>query len=202
LERYKNHPFLVMWSMDNEAGSGRNNIGRMADWVRQRDSIRHIHYVRDHTCRYTYISIDMYLLHDEVDKIGQRVEPALDGSEAGRTPAGDAVRPRRIWPRDGQRSRRVVRISPIILRSTPRCQGGFIWEWIDHGFLRKASDGETYYVYGGDFGEELQDGNFVCDGLMFPNRTPSPGLLRMGGRIKTERGGWRWNQKGEIPGRR
>jgi beta-galactosidase/beta-glucuronidase len=88
------------------------------------------------------------------------------------------------------------------LRSTPRCQGGFIWEWIDHGFHRKASDGETYYVYGGDFGEELQDGNFVCDGLMFPNRTPSPGLLRMGGRNKTERGGWRWNQKREIPGRR
>jgi beta-galactosidase len=54
----------------------------------------------------------------------------------------------------------------------PRCQGGFVWEWIDHG-LRQ---GERY-AYGGDFGEPLHDGNFVADGLLFPDRTPSPGLL-------------------------
>jgi beta-galactosidase len=54
-----------------------------------------------------------------------------------------------------------------------RLQGGFIWEWIDHG-IKHA---ELGYAYGGDFGEELHDGNFVCDGLIFPDRTPSPGLL-------------------------
>jgi beta-galactosidase len=54
----------------------------------------------------------------------------------------------------------------------PRCQGGFVWEWIDHG-LRQ---GERF-AYGGDFGEPLHDGNFVADGLLFPDRTPSPGLL-------------------------
>lgn len=54
-----------------------------------------------------------------------------------------------------------------------RVQGGFIWEWIDHGI----KDERYTFAYGGDFGEELHDGNFVCDGLVFPDRTPSPGLV-------------------------
>ena len=57
----------------------------------------------------------------------------------------------------------------------PRCQGGFIWEFIDHG-LRTTIDGREVYAYGGDFGETIHDGNFVCDGLLFPDRTPSPGM--------------------------
>ncbi len=58
-----------------------------------------------------------------------------------------------------------------------RCQGGFVGEWIDHGIARHTADGTPYFAYGGDFGEELHDGNFVCDGLLFPDRTPSPGLV-------------------------
>ena len=58
----------------------------------------------------------------------------------------------------------------------PRCQGGFVWEWIDHG-LGDAARG--FYAYGGDFGEPLHDGNFVADGLLFPDRTPSPGLIEL-----------------------
>jgi beta-galactosidase len=57
----------------------------------------------------------------------------------------------------------------------PRCQGGFVWEWIDHGIRVRTAEGE-FFGYGGDFGEVLHDGNFVADGLMFPDRTPSPGL--------------------------
>ena len=56
----------------------------------------------------------------------------------------------------------------------PRLAGGFIWEWIDHGIEQTDADGVTYYAYGGDFGEELHDGNFVADGLIFPDRTPRP----------------------------
>ncbi len=55
----------------------------------------------------------------------------------------------------------------------PRCAGGFVWEWIDHG-LRHP---DLEFAYGGDFDEPLHDGNFVIDGLVFPDRTPSPGLL-------------------------
>ena len=59
----------------------------------------------------------------------------------------------------------------------PRCQGGFVWEWIDHGLRQRTPGGGERFAYGGDFGEPLHDGNFVADGLLFPDRTPSPGLL-------------------------
>ncbi len=59
----------------------------------------------------------------------------------------------------------------------PRLHGGFIWEWIDHGISQTSPAGERYFAYGGDFGERVHDGNFVIDGLVFPDRAPSPGLL-------------------------
>jgi beta-galactosidase len=61
----------------------------------------------------------------------------------------------------------------------PRCQGGFVWEWIDHGLRAHTADGREYFAYGGDFGEPLHDANFVADGLLFPDRTPSPGLAEL-----------------------
>lgn len=60
-------------------------------------------------------------------------------------------------------------------------QGGFIWEWIDHGIKQVDSNDKTYYAYGGDFGEKrgVHGGNFVCDGLLFPDRKPSPAMLEV-----------------------
>jgi beta-galactosidase len=54
--------------------------------------------------------------------------------------------------------------------------GGFVWEWIDHGLRQRDEAGRERFAYGGDFGEVVHDGNFVADGLLFPDRTPSPGL--------------------------
>ena len=53
-------------------------------------------------------------------------------------------------------------------------QGGFVWEWADHGLRRTDADGSTWFAYGGDFGEELHDASFVCDGLVSPDRVPHP----------------------------
>ncbi len=58
-----------------------------------------------------------------------------------------------------------------------RLQGGFVWEWIDHGIQAHTPDGRPYFAYGGDFGDVPNDLNFVIDGLLFPDRTPSPGLV-------------------------
>src|SRR5699024_335498 len=55
-------------------------------------------------------------------------------------------------------------------------QGGFIWEWYDHGIEAKSEVGEVYYKHGGDFGDEPTNGNFCIDGLLMPDRTPSPAL--------------------------
>jgi beta-galactosidase len=64
-----------------------------------------------------------------------------------------------------------------LFESAPRCMGGFVWEWIDHGLRQIDEQGRMRFAYGGDFGEAVHDGNFVADGLLFPDRTPSPGLL-------------------------
>ncbi len=58
----------------------------------------------------------------------------------------------------------------------PRLHGGFIWEWRDHGLLTRTADGIEFYAYGGDFGEVLHDGNFVMDGMLLPDGTPTPSL--------------------------
>ena len=165
VERDKNHPSIVMWSLGNEAGTGRG-LTAMAEWIRGRDASRLIHYEGDWSCRDTDVYSRMYADHAEVERIGQ----GLDGGPAKRRRLpfiqceyGHAMGNGPGGLADYQR----------LFEKYDRLQGGFIWEWIDHG-IKHA---ELGYAYGGDFGEELHDGNFVCDGLLFPDRTPSPGLV-------------------------
>ncbi|MFD6288969.1 glycoside hydrolase family 2 TIM barrel-domain containing protein [Streptomyces sp. NPDC060205] len=165
VERDKNHPSVVIWSLGNEAGTGRG-LTAMAEWIRGRDGSRLIHYEGDWNCRDTDMYSRMYADHAEVDRIGRgqdggplkrRELPFIQCEYAhamGNGPGGLA---------DYQR----------LFETHDRIQGGFVWEWIDHGI----KDERYGFAYGGDFGEELHDGNFVCDGLVFPDRTPSPGLL-------------------------
>jgi len=63
-----------------------------------------------------------------------------------------------------------------LFKSTPGVQGGLIWEWVDHGIRQRAADGREYWAYGGDFGDVPNDANFVCDGLVWPDRTPHPAM--------------------------
>ncbi|MFG3658497.1 glycoside hydrolase family 2 TIM barrel-domain containing protein [Streptomyces sp. NPDC047706] len=164
VERDKNHPSVVVWSLGNEAGTGRG-LTAMAQWIRRRDDSRLVHYEGDTGCRDTDVYSRMYTHHAEVERIGRRLDGGTHkrrglpfilceyGHAMGNGPGGLA---------DYQR----------IFESHERLQGGFVWEWIDHGITHP----ELGFAYGGDFGEELHDGNFVCDGLVFPDRTPSPGL--------------------------
>ncbi|MFF4543877.1 glycoside hydrolase family 2 TIM barrel-domain containing protein [Streptomyces sp. NPDC001435] len=165
VERDKNHPSVVIWSLGNEAGTGRG-LTAMAEWIHGRDSSRLVHYEGDINCRDTDVYSRMYADHAEVERIGRGLDGGTRrrrelpfilceyGHAMGNGPGGIA---------DYQR----------IFESYDRLQGGFIWEWIDHGI----KDERYGFAYGGDFGEELHDGNFVCDGLLFPNRRPSPGLI-------------------------
>ncbi|WP_129843568.1 glycoside hydrolase family 2 TIM barrel-domain containing protein [Streptomyces sp. RFCAC02] len=175
VERDKNRPSVVIWSLGNECGTG-PGLTAMAAWIRERDPSRPIHYENDPTYPDSDIYSRMYAPHAEVDAIGRHEEEPLDDPELdahrrslpfiqceyahamGNGPGGLA---------DYQR----------LFETHERCQGGFVWEWIDHGLTKHTPDGRTYHAYGGDFGEPIHDGNFVCDGLLFPDRTPSPGLI-------------------------
>ncbi|MFF3644289.1 glycoside hydrolase family 2 TIM barrel-domain containing protein [Streptomyces sp. NPDC002564] len=165
VERDKNHASVIMWSLGNECGTGRG-LTAMADWIRARDAGRLLHYEGDRSCADTDVYSRMYADHAEVERIGRGEDegprrraglPFLLCEYAhamGNGPGGLGAYQR-------------------LFETYERLQGGFVWEWIDHGIAHPAYG----YAYGGDFGEEPHDGNFVCDGLLFPDRTPSPGLV-------------------------
>jgi beta-galactosidase len=173
--RDRNHPSIILWSLGNEAGVG-ENLGRMADAIRTLDPTRPLHYEDDRSCQYTDVYSRMYAHPNEVDLIGRREEPPLEDAEL------DARR--RAMPFILCEYGHAMGNGPgglteyqQLFEKYERCQGGFIWEWIDHGIRAHTAAGREFFAYGGDFGEELHDGNFVCDGLVFPDRTPSPGLI-------------------------
>jgi beta-galactosidase len=163
VERDKNHPSVVMWSLGNESDTG-TNLADMAAWTRRRDPSRPIHYEGDRECRYVDVYSRMYATHAEVEDIGRESGPPFVMCEyahaMGNGPGG------------------LTEYQELFERY-PRCAGGFVWEWLDHGIRAHTGDGREYFAYGGDFGEELHDGHFVIDGLVFPDRTPSPGLAEL-----------------------
>ena len=175
VERDKNHPSVIMWSLGNEAGEG-DNLRAMYAWAKDRDPSRPVHYERDWTTAYSDVYSRMYLSHAEVDAVGRRAEEPLP------EPALDAAR--RAKPfilceyvhAMGNGPGGISEYQDLFDRYD-RCQGGFVWEWIDHGVRTHDAAGREFFGYGGDFGEEIHDGTFVADGLLFPDRTPSPGLI-------------------------
>ncbi|SDI41091.1 glycoside hydrolase family 2 TIM barrel-domain containing protein [Nonomuraea jiangxiensis] len=171
VERDKNHPSVIMWSLGNEAGVGRN-LAVMADWARERDPSRPLHYEGDLSCAHTDVYSRMYASHAEVEAIGRLAEDPLDDPDL------DARR--RAMPFLQCEYAHAMGNGPgglaeyqELFERYPRLAGGFVWEWIDHGLAHPVHE----YAYGGDYGEPVHDGNFVIDGLVFPDRTPSPGLL-------------------------
>ena len=177
VERYKNHPCVMIWSLGNESGFGPNHAA-MADWIRGADPTRPIHYDRDYTLTVTDFFSSMYSSVHRCIAFG---EGKADLEVAGRTCA-----------------REVYLTKPVILCeyahamgngpgglkeywdafwAIDRLQGGFVWDWVDQGLRRRADDGTEYFAYGGDFGDQPNDKNFVINGLVFPDRRPSPGLI-------------------------
>lgn len=185
VERDKNHPSVIMWSLGNESGTG-TNLASNAQWTRQRDPSRPIHYEGDKACEYVDVYSRMYASHELVDQIGRGVDPAPPGVTDSPTMASR----RRSMPFILCEYAHAMGNGPgglaeydTLFETYDRVQGGFIWEWIDHGIRQHSPDPNCSptqrYGYGGDFGEEIHDGNFCIDGLLFPDRTPSPGLIEL-----------------------
>ena len=176
MERDKNHPCVIIWSLGNESDTG-TNLAQMAHWVHRRDPERPVHYEGDRTCAYTDIYSRMYPNFLETEAIGSDSGPI-----SGLTNPADAWRVRskpflmcEYGHAMGNGPGGLGEYDMLVERY-PRLHGGFIWEWRDHGLRTRSAEGEEYFGYGGDFGEVVHDGNFVMDGMVLPDGTPMPSL--------------------------
>lgn len=169
VERDKNATCVVLWSLGNESGWGRN-LAANARWTRRRDPTRPVHYEGDEDGREVDVYSRMYPTPAQLEAFGRRAEPALAD------PALDARR--RGLPMVVCEYAHAMGAGPgaldtydALFDAHDRLAGGFVWEWRDHGLRVGAG-----FRYGGDFGEPVHDGSFVVDGLVLPDGTGSPGL--------------------------
>ena len=171
VRRDQNHPSIIMWSLGNESGDGAAHAAAAA-WVRRHDPTRPLHYEGP-------LMHDLYAEAPETDIV---------------CPMYSSIDDIVAWARSGRDTRR-----PLILceyshamgnsngslsdyweafETTHGLQGGFIWEWLEHGLPLpgEGPGGRTVWGYGGDFGDTPNDANFVCDGLVSADRVPHPAM--------------------------
>ncbi|MFC0549312.1 glycoside hydrolase family 2 TIM barrel-domain containing protein [Planotetraspora thailandica] len=181
VRRDKNHPSVVIWSLGNESDYGVNHDAA-AGWLRGYDPTRPLQY--EGAIRYDYesgraasdIACPMYASIDDIvgyARSGRQTRPLIlcEYSHAMGNSNGSLSD---YW---------------AAIESTPGLQGGFIWEFWDHGLMQRVTDGRPApdggyaagvaepgyrWAYGGDFGDDPNDGNFCIDGVVFPDRTPKP----------------------------
>jgi beta-galactosidase len=170
VERDRNHPSIIMWSLGNEAGYGPIHDAA-AQWIRSADSSRPLHYegaifhagwdtggsvASDVVCP-MYAPIEAIVAYGH-NSAGKRPLIMCEYSHAMGNSNGSLADYWRAF------------------ESTPGLQGGFIWEWKDHGLTQRNEDGKVRFAFGGQFGDTPNDGNFVADGLLHADMTPHPAM--------------------------
>ncbi|MEE1167787.1 MAG: glycoside hydrolase family 2 TIM barrel-domain containing protein [Alistipes sp.] len=164
VERDKNHPSVILWSMGNESSDG-EVYGEMYDWIHERDRTRYVQLEQGYSGPHTDISCPMYPPMEEFRQWAERK---------------DAKKPYIMceFAHAMGNSTGNFREYFDIMALGKHMQGGFIWDWVDQGIDAIGRDGRHYWGYGGDFGAWMytHDENFCCNGLVLPDRTPHPGL--------------------------
>jgi beta-galactosidase len=162
VHRDKNHPSIIMWSMGNEAGPGRN-FKACRDAIQAIDQTRPIHYERDNAK--ADIDSVMYPSVEWLDRVGAKtvLKPFLmcEYAHAMGNAVGNLAE---YWE---------------VIERHPRLIGGCIWDWVDQGLRTRTPDGQEYFAYGGDFGDHPNDGSFCINGMVFPDRTVPPKMWEM-----------------------
>lgn len=171
VHREKNRPCIIIWSMGNECGYG-CTFEEALKWTKGFDSTRLTCYessfYRSDRRKYDYSNIDIFSrmypsleeIQEYMDKKPDKPLLLIEYCHAMGNGPGD-----------------LEDYFQIIYEYDVLC-GGFVWEWCDHAIYQgQAANGKEKYFYGGDFGEEVHDGNFCMDGLVYPDRTPHTGLL-------------------------
>ncbi|NOV02049.1 glycoside hydrolase family 2 TIM barrel-domain containing protein [Paenibacillus planticolens] len=168
MQRDKNHPSILIWSLGNESWGGDNFI-KMHDFLREADPSRVVHYEGVFHCRDSEAASDIESqMYSKIEKIEEyaRNKPKkpfilCEYSHAMGNSCGNL---HKYWE---------------LFDKYPILQGGFIWDWIDQSIRKETSEGVSYQAYGGDFGDMPNDGNFCGNGLIFADRTPSPKIYEV-----------------------
>jgi len=163
LERTKNHPSIITWSLGNEAGNG-ENLTECYQWAKDRDPSRPVQYEQALEEWNTDIVCPMYPSPEQLEGYAKKQpnRPLImcEYAHAMGNSLGNFVD---YWE---------------VINKYPALQGGFIWDWHDQGIVKHTEEGEKHWAFGGDFGPDdvPSDANFCLNGLLFPDRTPHPHL--------------------------
>jgi beta-galactosidase len=176
VERDKNHPSIISWSLGNESGYGPNH-DLLAGWIRRYDPGRVLHYEGAVRREWGQGENDYSRGHHATDIVCPMYPPVQDLVD---------------WSRDFQNDYRPFIMCEYshamgnsngslkeyweAIYALPGVQGGFIWDWVDQGLSETDEDGREYFTYGGDYGDEPNDRNFCINGLVWPDRRPHPAL--------------------------
>ena len=186
VERDKNHPSVIMWSLGNEAGYGTNFL-KMKEAALKIDGTRPIHYEGDHILDISDVFSMMYATPDQVEKVGEG-KTVRAGMIEQNNPFGSLVREHQY------------KNMPFILceyahamgnslgnfqkymdafEKYPCCIGGFIWDFSDQSILCKTENGDDFWTYGGDFDDKPNNGTFCGNGIIAADRSPHPALYEV-----------------------
>lgn len=164
VERDKNHPSIIIWSMGNEAGDGVNFVKASA-WIKQRDGSRPVHYERAELRPHVDLVTPMYWrIEQMVDYARSNPARPLIQCEYAHAMGNSVGNLQDYWD---------------VIEQYPSLQGGFIWDWVDQGLRSRTGDGKEFFAYGGDFGDKPNDGSFCINGLVQPDRKPNPSLYEV-----------------------
>jgi beta-galactosidase len=168
VERDRHHASVLVWSLGNESGYGPNHDAA-AGWVRRADPSRPVHYEGA-------IKFDWSSAQTASDIVCPMYPPIA--SLVAHARSGKQRRPLIMceYTHAMGNSNGTVAEYWDAIEATPGLQGGFVWEWRDHGLDQRLPDGTLRHAYGGDFGDEPNDGTFCVDGITFPDRSPKPAL--------------------------
>jgi beta-galactosidase len=182
VQRDKNHPSVIIWSLGNESGYG-PNFAALSAWIRDFDPTRPIHYEGAQGSAQDQNDPRDPKTVDFISRMYPKVQALYDSERDQR------------WPRILQIAQDSRDDRPVLIceyahamgnavgnlkeyweeiYSNPRMVGGFIWDWVDQGLRRRTEDGREYMAYGGDFGDQPNTDDFCLNGLIFADRTLTP----------------------------